>query len=206
MIEKTAKEKMLAGEPYSCIDSELDKLRLSARRLCKKYNDCWPDETEKRNEILKELFDTDDITFSILEPIWFDYGFATKIGKDVYISHNVTFNDNGGITIGDYSMIGPNSSFYTSIHPLDADSRIYSLPTKTEKWERTKPITIGKRCWIGGNVIVLPGVTIGDDVVIGAGSVVTKDIPSGVVAIGNPCHVIKTIENNSSNNSKESGY
>lgn len=190
----TQKEKMLAGEPYSCLDSELEALRRKAGHLCKEYNDCWPDESEKKNAILRELLQVEDIRFGLCEPITFDYGFSTRIGHDVFINHNATFNDNGGITIGDYTMVGHNCSFYTAVHPLDAESRVYALPTDTEKWERALPITIGKRCWIGGNAVVLPGVTIGDDVVIGAGSVVTKDIPSGMVAAGNPCRVLKPVK------------
>ena len=194
MTEKTPKEKMLSGEAYSCVDAELNALRMQSRQLCKAFNDCRPEESEKKGEILRKLLNVEAIGFDIGEPITFDYGFLTHIGHDVFINHNATFNDNGGITIGDYTMIGPNCSFYTAVHPLDAESRVYSLPTDTEKWERALPITIGKRCWLGGNVVVLPGVTIGDDAVIGAGSVVTHDIPGGMVAVGNPCRVIKPVK------------
>lgn len=193
MTEKTPLEKMLSGEPYSCLDARLEALRMQARRLSRAFNDCLPDEGEKKDEILRKLLQVEEIRFGICEPITFDYGFTTHIGHDVFINHNATFNDNGGITIGDYTMIGHNCSFYTAVHPLDAESRVYALPTDNEKWEQAKPITIGKRCWLGGNVVVLPGVTIGDDAVIGAGSVVTGDIPGGTVAAGNPCRVIKKV-------------
>lgn len=191
----TEKEKMLSGEPYCSLDSELSALRMRARKLCREYNDSWPDEDERRNEILRTLMGVDGaVSFGLCEPIMFEYGYFTKIGQAVFINHNSYFMDNGGITIGDYTMVGPNCAFYTGAHPLDAESRVYALPSGKPKWEKALPISIGKRCWIGGSVVVLPGITIGDDVVIGAGSVVTKDIPSGVVAAGNPCRVLKKIE------------
>lgn len=195
MSIKSEKEKMLSGEFYSCMDKELTELRMRSRKLCKEFNDCCPDDEEKRTGILRKILNFDDeITFLVCEPVIFDYGFTTKIGKYSYVNHNGMFNDNGGVTIGDYTMIGPNCSFYTAVHPLDAESRVYPFPSDNEKGEKALPIKIGNRCWIAGSVVILPGVTIGDDSVIGAGSVVASDIPSGVLAYGNPCKVIRKIK------------
>ncbi|MBP3284244.1 MAG: sugar O-acetyltransferase [Clostridia bacterium] len=114
-----------------------------------------------------------------------DYGFNIEIGENFYSNHNLVILDANKVKIGDYVQIGPNCGIYTSGHPLDSETRM--------KLEFAKPITIGNHVWLGGNVCVMPGVTIGDNTVIGAGSVVTKDIPANVVAVGNPCRVIKKI-------------
>ncbi len=115
-----------------------------------------------------------------------DYGYNIEIGENFYANHNLIILDGSKVQFGDNVFIAPNCSFYTAGHPLDAERRNKGL-------EYAKPIKVGNNVWIGGNVIVLPGVTIGDNTVIGAGSVVNKDIPSNVVAVGNPCKVIKQL-------------
>lgn len=123
----------------------------------------------------------------IEQPFWCDYGYNIEIGENFYSNHNLTILDGNKVKFGDNVFIGPNCSFYTAGHPLDTQRRNQGL-------EYAKPIIIGNNVWLGGNVCVLPGVTIGDNVVIGAGSVVTKDIPSNVVAAGNPCKIIKNLK------------
>ena len=115
-----------------------------------------------------------------------DYGYNIEIGDNFYANHNLLILDANKVKFGDNVFIGPNCGFYTASHPLD-------YPTRNKDLEYANPIIVGNNVWFGGNVVVLPGVKIGDNTVIGAGSVVTKDIPSGVVAVGNPCRVIKNI-------------
>lgn len=180
------KEKMLNGEPYYSTDKELEHDRIQAKQLCYEYNSLSPINMDKRKEILKKLLGKapDDI---LIEPNFFcDYGYNIEVGKRFYSNHNCVMLDCGKIKFGDYVMVGPNCAFYAASHPLDSETRITLI-------EYSKPITVGNRVWFGGNVTVLPGVTIGDDVVIGAGSVVTKNIPTGVLAYGNPCKVIRKI-------------
>ncbi|MBR1424369.1 sugar O-acetyltransferase [bacterium] len=178
------KEKMISGLEYDPTDKELVQDRIKAKTLCQKYNSLLPDEKNEKREILLSLIGTDNC---VIEPNFFcDYGYNIKFNGFVYINHNSVFLDCAEIKIDENTFIGPNCGFYTAVHPINAKKRILAL-------ESAKPISIGKEVWIGGNVTILPGVTIGDRTVIGAGSVVTKDIPSDVVAVGNPCKVIKNL-------------
>lgn len=178
------REKMISGETYEPFCPELEKDRLRAKKLCMEYNSLQPEQTEEKSALLKKLLGNAGEN-SIIEPNFFcDYGYNIEFEGFVYINHNSVFLDCAKIKIGSNTFIGPNCGFYTAIHPIDEKSRI-------EGKESAKPISIGKSVWIGGNVVILPGVTIGDRAVIGAGSVVTKDIPPDVVAVGNPCHIIK---------------
>jgi len=182
------REKMINGEVYEPFCPELEADRIRAKKLCLKYNSIPPDRLEEKFEILKELLANAGDN-SVIEPDFFcDYGYNIEFKGFVYVNHNSVFLDCAKITIGSNTFIGPNCGLYTAIHPINAKERI-------EGRESAKPITIGSEVWLGGNVVVLPGVTIGDRAVIGAGSVVTKDLPSDVVAAGNPCRVIKHIEN-----------
>lgn len=183
----TEKEKMEAKLWYdSNYDEELLELRLKAEDLCFEFNQTRPSNTEKRTAILKELIPDMEENVMILSPFVTDYGFYTKIGHDTVINHNAYLMDGNGITIGNHCFIGPNCGMYTAVHATVAEERNKGL-------EKALPITIGDNCWLGGDVTILPGVTIGNDTIIGAGSVVTKDIPDHVVAAGNPCRVLRPI-------------
>lgn len=184
MIEK---EKMLAGEIYDGnYNEELAKERLIAKDLCYEYNNLRPSKVDERAEIIKKLFGKVSEHFWIEQNFWCDYGYNIEIGDNFYANHNLVILDGNKVKFGDNVFIAPNCGFYTAGHPLDAETRNKGL-------EYAKPIEVGNNVWIGGNVIVMPGVKIGNNCVIGAGSVVTKDIPDGVLAFGNPCKVVKEI-------------
>ena len=178
-------EKMLAGELYNSADKELVNKWKRANKLCNKYNSLDIDDEQERNEIIKELFSKTGEEFLILPNFYCDYGFNIEIGEKFFSNHNLVILDANKVIFGNNVQIGPNCGIYTSGHPLDKEER--------RKVEFAKPIKIGNDVWIGGNVSIMPGVTIGDNTVIGAGSIVTKDIPSNVVAVGNPCKVIKKL-------------
>ncbi len=183
----TEKEKMEAKMWYDAnYDKELLELRVKAEDLCFELNNIRPSETEKRAGILKKLFPNMEENCVVLSPIYTDYGFYTKIGHDTFINRNAYLMDGCGITIGSHCFIGPNCGMYTAVHATVAEERNQGL-------EKALPIVIGDNCWLGGDVKILPGVTIGNNTIIGAGSIVTKDIPSNVVAVGNPCRVLRPI-------------
>lgn len=180
------KEKMLAGELYDANNKELFNMRIQAKELCFEYNNLKPNDINSKKEVLEKLFQK-SFEDCILEPNFYcDYGFNIEFGKNFYANHNLVILDANKVKFGDNVFIGPNCGFYTSGHPLDYETRNKGL-------EYAKPIIVGNNVWLGGNVCVMPGVTIGNNVVIGAGSVITKEIPSNVVAVGNPCKVFKTI-------------
>ena len=183
----TEKEKMEQKLWYDAnYDKELLELRLVAEDLCFDLNNTRPKDVEKRNAILKELIPDLGENCTILSPFMTDYGCYCKIGHDTFINHNAYLMDCGGITIGKHCFIGPNCGMYTAIHATLPQERNTGI-------EKALPITIGDNCWIGGDVTILPGVTIGENTIIGAKSVVTKDIPSNVIAVGNPCRVLRSI-------------
>ena len=183
----TEKQKMEAKLWYDAnYDKELLEIRLKAEDLCFELNNTRPSEAEKRTEILKELLPQMEENCVVLSPLYADYGVYTKIGHDTFINHNAYLMDGGGIIIGCHCFIGPNCGMYTAIHATIAEERNQGL-------EKALPIVIGDNCWLGGDVTILPGVTIGNNTIIGAGSVVTKDIPGNVVAVGNPCRVLRPI-------------
>ncbi len=187
------KEKMLAGMIYDSSDPELLSLRRRAHALCLEYNGLL--ETDPRGqEILAELFPETKRIY-LQGPIQFDYGCFTKFGEGVYANFNLCVLDSAPVEVGDEVFFGPNVSLMTPVHPLLEEERAgYQKEdgTWTDK-EYAKPIKIGKGCWIAANVVVCGGVTIGEGTVIGAGSVVTRNIPSGVLAAGNPCRVIRKL-------------
>lgn len=183
----TEKEKMLAGMLYDASNPILTAERRRARILMKQFNDSWDDEEELRAKVLSELIGSYGEGLWIEPPFYCDYGSNIEVGNKVFFNFNCIILDVCKVTIGSRTMFGPNVQIYTATHPLNAAKR-------AEGPEAGKPITIGKDVWIGGGAILCPGVTIGDRTVIGAGSVVTKDIPSDVFAAGNPCKVIKSIE------------
>ena len=183
----TEEEKMLAGELYDAnYNKELFEKRIYAKELCKEFNDRNVRNLEEKKSILEKLFQKRIDTVLIEPNFYCDYGFNIHLGKNFYSNHNLVILDANKVEFGNNVFIGPNCGFYTSGHPLDYKTRNKGL-------EYAKPIKVGNNVWFGGNVCVLPGITIGDNVVIGAGSVVNKDIPSNVVAVGNPCKVVKEI-------------
>ena len=183
----TEEEKMLAGELYDAnYNKELFEKRIYAKELCKEFNNCNVRNLEEKKSILEKLFQKRMDTVLIEPNFYCDYGFNIHLGKNFYSNHNLVILDANKVEFGNNVFIGPNCGFYTSGHPLDYKTRNKGL-------EYAKPIKVGNNVWFGGNVCVLPGVIIGDNVVIGAGSVVNKDIPSNVVAVGNPCKVVKEI-------------
>lgn len=181
------KEKMKLGLWYDAnFDKELVEERLIAEDLCFELNNIRPKLIEKRTSILQKLIPNLGENCTILSPFVTDYGCYCQIGHDTFINHNAYLMDGGGITIGHHCFIGPNCGMYTAIHPTLAEERNDGL-------EKALPIAIGDNCWIGADVTILPGVTIGSNTIIGAKSVVTKDIPDNVIAVGNPCRVLRPI-------------
>ena len=183
---KTEKEKMLAGELYFASDPELVAERLHARKLTKQLNDSNPDETELRESIISKLIGKKGKNFWIEPPFYCDYGYNITAGDDVFFNFNCVVLDITPVTLGSRVLIAPNVQFYAATHPTEFKLR-GSLA------EFGKPITIGDDVWIGGSTVICPGVTIGSRSIIGAGSVVTKDIPDDVFAAGNPCKVIRSL-------------
>ena len=183
----TEKEKMINGFIYNPVSPQLVLDRDKASRILTKYNKKVFHEVNMRNRMIKKLMNTSGY-FWIKPPFFCDYGYNIYLGKEVMVNFNCVFLDVCPIIIGDYTLIGPNTQIYTSCHSLDYKER-------QENKEFGKPVRIGDHVWIGGNVTILPGVSIGDHSIIGAGSVVTKDIPANVIAVGNPCKVIKDQKN-----------
>ena len=184
---KTEKEKMLAGELYDPLDTQLVEERRRARILIKELNETREDEIEKRSRILKELIPGAGGELWLQPPFYCDYGTNMEIGEKVFFNFNCIVLDVAQVRIGNRTLFGPNVQIYTATHPMSSKERASGL-------EYAKPITIGDDVWVGGSVVICPGVTIGDRSVIGAGSVVTKDIPADVFAAGNPCRVIRQLE------------
>lgn len=180
---KTEKEKMLLGEPYNAFDQELILDRKQARVLLHKLNITEYGDQHAYQKIIKELLPNCRKDLWIEPPFRCDYGYNIHAGEGVYFNFNCVLLDVMPITIGDNVLIGPGVQIYTATHPVDPKERLKGV-------EFAKPITIGSGCWIGGGAIILPGVTIGERVVVGAGSVVTKDIPSDQTVAGNPARRI----------------
>lgn len=178
---------MLAGELYDAnYNSELIAERQRCKDLCHEYNMITPSQTGKREELMRRLLGRTGERFLIEQPFCCDYGYNIEIGEDFYANVNCVILDGAKVTFGNTVFVAPNCGFYTAGHPLDIAQRNSGL-------EYARPITVGNDVWIGANVAVLPGVTIGDGCVIGAGSVVTRDIPAHSLAVGNPCRVIKPL-------------
>ena len=183
----TEKEKCQAGMLYDANnDLDLIKEREWCKCRCHELNNISPDNPDKRRQVLKSLLGKVGQRFEILSPFYCDYGYNIEIGESFFANHNLVILDGAKVTFGDNVFIAPNCGFYTAGHPIDAERRNQGL-------EYAYPITVGNNVWIGAGVHVMPGVKIGSNVVIGGGSVVVKDIPDNVVAVGNPCRPIRPI-------------
>jgi maltose O-acetyltransferase len=181
----TQREKMLVGELYDPLDPELVAGRQQARDLCQALNATREAEQEQRRRILRELFGAGGDSVWMQPPFFCDYGSNIELGERVFFNFNCVVLDVCMVRIGSFTLMGPAVQIYTAMHPFDAQLR------RTEEFG--KPVEIGSDVWIGGGAIILPGVRIGSRAVIGAGSVVTRDVPDGVFAAGNPCRVIREI-------------
>ena len=184
----TEREKMSAGIWYDAnFDNELLNERLKAEQLCYDFNQARPGSAAQKAALCELLNGTIPQGLSILAPVYFDYGANTWFGEGTFVNHGCYFMDGAKITIGNHVFIGPFCGFYTANHPLQYAERNRGL-------EQALPITIGDNCWLGANVSVLPGVSIGNGCVIAAGSVVTQNLPDNSLAMGVPAHVKRVIE------------
>ena len=182
----TQKERMLANLPYKAWMDGLSEERLENKKRIYQYNHLPPEQWNEQVDLLKRILGKIGDEVYIEPPFHCDYGYNIEVGENFYANYNLVILDVGKVRIGKNVMFAPNVSIYTAGHPVHPDSR-------NSGYEYGIDITIGDNVWIGGNVCVLPGVKIGDNVVIGAGSVVTKDLPDNVIAAGNPCRVIRKI-------------
>lgn len=191
----TEREKMVNGEWYDTSDPWLMEQRDKARDAAEQYNRTSEKETKLRRKILEDLLGNIGEHTEIFPTVKFDYGCNLYIGDRCYINFNAVFLDCAPIRLGNDVFVGPNVSFLTPIHPILSKERNVRTAPDGHRYmiERCLPITVEDNVWLGGDVTILPGVTIGHDSVIGAGSVVTKNIPAGVIAAGNPCKVIREI-------------
>jgi maltose O-acetyltransferase len=189
---KTEKQKMLAGEAYNSRDPELLERYHFARKLLLEFNQMSSTEGDKKIGILKSLLGEVGDGVWIEAPFYCDYGENIRIGRNSFFNFNCLLLDDNLISIGKNALIGPYVQIYTASHPLSAKDRIIKDPEE-RYLTLTKPVSIGDNVWIGGNTLIMPGVTIGSNVTIGAGSIVTKDIPDNSLALGNPCRVVREI-------------
>lgn len=181
------KDRMFTGDLYLSNDAAITEEQNTCLELLYTFNQTRPSEQEKRNQLLKQMFAEIGENCYIEPPFHANFGGKhVHFGKNVYANFNLTMVDDGHIYVGDYTMFAPGVIVATAGHPI--------LPELRETvYQYNMPVHIGKNCWIGAGAIILPGVTIGDQVVVGAGSVVTKDLPSNVVAVGNPCRVVREV-------------
>lgn len=184
---QSEKEKMLAGELYRSADPELVRDRLAVRRLVRRFNTTTEEELELRQELFRRIVGHAAGGVEVEPPFNCDYGYNISVGATFYANFGCVMLDCARITIGDNAFLGPYVQLYTAYHPLEPAVRNAGV-------ELAAPITIGHNVWIGGGTVINPGVTIGDNVTIGSGSVVTRDIPPNVVAAGNPCRVLRRLE------------
>lgn len=178
---RTEKQKMLAGDLYRAVGPEIEGDQRRAHDMMARYNGAAPD--SDRWAMLRTMLGAVGERSVIRPPFFFDYGYNIRIGGGVFLNFNCVLLDVVGIEIGDMTQIGPAVQIYTADHPRDPDQRRAGL-------EFGRPVRIGANVWIGGGAIILPGVTVGDDAVIGAGSVVTRDVPAGTTVVGNPARMV----------------
>lgn len=182
----TEREKKQLGKPYLPEEETLVAERMHAKDVCFTYNQTLPSDMEKRRAIMNGLLGKTSGSFCIESPFHCDYGYNIEIGANFFSNYNLVILDCGKVTFGDNVFIGPHCGFHTAVHPIDAGER-------NSGWEWDEPITVGNNVWFGAGVQVMPGVTIGSNVVIGGGSIVTRNIPDNCVAVGNPCRVLRPI-------------
>jgi len=187
----TEKEKALAGLEFVRGDPDLKRRREEAESLCFRLNHTPPDECETRRALLGRLIRDAGEGCYIKSPFLCEYGDYISLGKNFFANYNCKLMDGGQITFGDDVLVGPDCTFVTAVHPVDPLRR-------KAGYQIFKPITVGSNVWFGAGVLVCPGVSIGDNCVIGAGSVVVRDIPANCVAVGNPCRVIRSVTDEAS--------
>lgn len=192
----TEKEKMLCGMPYDTTDTELRNRSNYAKDLMRQYNSIPAENSQLRKELLEKLFGFCGENARVNQPIYVDYGSNISLGANSLINMNCTLLDTGKIEIGDNTLLAPDVKIYTAIHPINPKERFME---EGKICTSTKPVKIGNNVWIGGNCTILPGIEIGDNSVIGAGSVVTKSIPKNAVAYGNPCCVVRYLNEDDNN-------
>lgn len=180
------KERMLANLPYKAWLDGLSEERLENKKRIFKYNNMDPGDTAGKDKLIKEILGKTGNTVCIESPFHCDYGYNIEVGENFFANYNLVILDVGKVKIGDNAQIAPNVAIYTAGHPIHPDSR-------NTGYEYGIDITIGDNVWIGGNTCIMPGVTIGNNVVIGGGSVVNKDLPDNVIAVGNPCRIVREI-------------
>jgi maltose O-acetyltransferase len=184
--DRTMRERMLAGDLYIADDPVIAEESFAARDLMGAYNATSARQGPLRRRLLEQLLGAVGEDTELRSPVYVDYGSNLRIGARCFANYGLVALDVADITIGDDVQIGPNVQLLTPTHPLEAEPR-------RQKWEAAEPITIGDNVWLGGGVIVCPGVTIGSDTVVGAGAVVTRDLPAGVLALGNPARVVREL-------------
>jgi maltose O-acetyltransferase len=182
---RTMRDRMLAGEPFK-FDESLRAEATRCRELLRRINDATPEQDDERDAWLCELLGAFGEDSNIRPPFRCELGFQIYVGDRVFANFGLVCLDTAPVTIGDDSQLGPGVQLLTPNHPLEPGPR-------RDRWESAEPITIGRNVWLGGGVIVCPGVTIGDDTVVGAGAVVTRDLPPGVLAVGNPARVVREL-------------
>ncbi|SET72095.1 maltose O-acetyltransferase [Geodermatophilus poikilotrophus] len=180
------RERMLAGDLYIADDPELAEANATALDLTAAYNATTVRQRPLRRQLLERLLGAVGEDTEIRPPLFVDYGTHVRVGARCFANFGLVALDVAAIAIGDDVQIGPNVQLLTPTHPVEPQPR-------RDKWEAARPITIGNNVWLGGGVIVLPGVTIGENTVVGAGSVVTKDLPPNVVAVGNPARIVRAV-------------
>ncbi|SHI79871.1 sugar O-acetyltransferase [Pseudobutyrivibrio xylanivorans] len=180
------KERMLANLPYKAWLDGLSEERMENKKKIYKYNNLEPDKQEEKDKLIKKILGKTGESINIETPFHCDYGYNIEVGENFFANYNLVILDVGKVKIGDNAQIAPNVAIYTAGHPIHPDSR-------NSGYEYGIDITIGDNVWIGGNTCIMPGVTIGNNVVIGGGSVVNKDLPDNVIAVGNPCKVVRKI-------------
>ena len=185
-VARTQRERMLAGELYLADDPEIIADQRRAMRLTDRFNRSAADTPRLRQQILTELLGGLGEDVEIRPPLYCDYGYQIRIGARTFVNFGLMAADTAAVTIGEDVQIGPYVQLLTPTHPVEPEPR-------RAKWEAAEPIVIGDNVWLGGGVIVLPGVTIGENTVVGAGAVVPKDLPANVVAVGNPARVIRQL-------------